>query len=120
MPIVRIDITGPKPPAWKKALLDGACAAVVESLGVPRDRVTVRVIETPDDCVDVPDCRTDRFTIIEVIMYEGRSDEMKKAMVDALRERLAADPGIEPSEISVLIRDPSKIDLDVLAGEARR
>jgi phenylpyruvate tautomerase PptA (4-oxalocrotonate tautomerase family) len=120
VPIVRIDITGPKSPGWKKALLTGACDAIVESLGVERDRVSVRVVETPDDCVDVPDCRTDRYTIVEVIMYEGRTEEAKHALVSALRERLAADPGIEPTEVSVIIRDPSKVDLDVLPGEAAK
>ncbi|HEX9092543.1 MAG TPA: tautomerase family protein [Coriobacteriia bacterium] len=120
MPIVRIDITGPKPPDWKAALLRGARSAVVEALGVPDGRVTVRVVETPGDCVDVPDCRTDRFTIVEVIMYEGRDEEMKRALSAAIRERLSRDPGIEPSEVSVIIRDPSRIDLDVLPGEADR
>lgn len=120
MPIIRIDITGSKPPAWKKALLTGVCAAVVEALGVPRERVTVRLVETPDDCVDVPDCRTNRYTFIEVIMYEGRGAELKRALVEEVRRRLAEDPGIEPSEVAVLIRDSSATDLDVLPGGAER
>jgi phenylpyruvate tautomerase PptA (4-oxalocrotonate tautomerase family) len=119
MPIVRIDVTGPKPPEWRRALLDGARAAVIEALGVADERVTVRVVETPDECVDVPDCRTDRYTIVEVIMYAGRSDELKKALAAAIRERFAADPGIEPSEVAVVLRDPSKADLDVLPPAVR-
>jgi phenylpyruvate tautomerase PptA (4-oxalocrotonate tautomerase family) len=116
MPIVRIDITGPKSPEYRRALLDGARAAVTGALGVADERVTVRVIETPDECVDVPDCRSDRYTIVEVIMYAGRSEEKKKALVAALRDRFAADPGIEPFEIAVVLRDPSTTDLDVLPG----
>jgi 4-oxalocrotonate tautomerase len=120
MPIVRIDITGPKTAAWRRALLDGVCAAIVQALDVPRERVTVRVVETPDDCVDVPDCRSDRYTFIEVIMYEGRDTDRKHALVEEVRKRLAEDPGIEPSEVAVLIRDSSVTDLDVLPGEAGR
>jgi phenylpyruvate tautomerase PptA (4-oxalocrotonate tautomerase family) len=120
MPIIRIDITGPKSAAWKRALLTGVCAAVVDALEVPRERVTIRVVETPDDCVEVPDCRTDRYTFIEVIMYEGRDAERKSALVREVRRRLAEDPGIEPSEVAVLIRDSSESDLDVLPGEAER
>jgi phenylpyruvate tautomerase PptA (4-oxalocrotonate tautomerase family) len=114
MPIVRVDITGPKPLAWKQALLQGVCAAVVEALDVPRERVTVRVVETPDDCVDVPDCRSDRYTFVEVIMYEGRDPEKKRSLVTEIRRRLAKDPGIEASEVAVLIRDSTVADLDVL------
>lgn len=118
MPIVRIDITGPKSTDWKQALLNGVRRAITETLDVPDSRVSLRVSETPDDCLDVPDCRTDRFTMIEVIMYEGRSEEQKRSFMRATRERLAADPGIEPSEVAVLVRDSSKVDLDVPPGEA--
>jgi phenylpyruvate tautomerase PptA (4-oxalocrotonate tautomerase family) len=120
MPIVRIDITGPKSPEWKRGVLRSTREAVTGSLGVPDEGVTLRLNETSDDCVDTPDCRTERYTIVEVIMYEGRSDETKHAMVGAIRSALSADPGIEPSEVGVIIRDPSKVDLDVLPGAAER
>lgn len=120
MPIVRIDVTGPKDAAWKRALASRTCAAIVESLDVPRERVVVRVIETPDDCVDVPDCRTDRYTFVEVLMYEGRGADLKRAMVERIRAYLADDPGIEPSEVAIAIREASALDLDVLPGAGGR
>lgn len=120
MPVVRIDVTGPKSPEWKRALMDGVRSAVTGALGAPDDRVNIRLIETPDDCVDVPDCRTRSYTVVEVIMYEGRTDEMKRAFADELRETLAADPGIPPSEVTVVLRDHTMVDLNVLPGEADR
>jgi phenylpyruvate tautomerase PptA (4-oxalocrotonate tautomerase family) len=118
MPLVRIDITGPKPVAYKKALLAGARLAVTSALGVPDSRVTVRVFETSPECVDVPACRTDRFTVVEVLLYEGRTPELKSALITALRRVYAENPAIEPSEVTVYIHDASQLDLDVLAGEA--
>lgn len=118
MPLVRIDITGPKPHTYKRALLQGARLAVVNALGVPDDRVTVRVIETPVECVDVPASRTPRFTIVEVLLYEGRTPALKTALISALRDIYAENPGIEPSEVTVYIHDASPQDLDVLPGEA--
>jgi phenylpyruvate tautomerase PptA (4-oxalocrotonate tautomerase family) len=47
-------------------------------------------------------------------MYAGRSAELKAALVAAIRERFAADPGIDPADVAVVLRDPSKTDLDVL------
>lgn len=120
MPVVRVDITGPKSPEWKAALMAGTRAAVTGALGAPDDRVTVRVVETPDDCLDIPDCRTRDFTVVEVLMYEGRTEEMKRAFVAELRTRLAADPGVPPSEVTVVLRDFTTLDLDVLPGEAAR
>jgi phenylpyruvate tautomerase PptA (4-oxalocrotonate tautomerase family) len=118
MPIVRIDITGPKPSSYKAALLAGARTAVTGALGVADERVTVRVVETPADCVHVPPCRTQRFTVVEILLYEGRTEELKRGLVSAIRERFAEDPGIEPCEVSVFVNDASPLDLDVLPGEA--
>jgi phenylpyruvate tautomerase PptA (4-oxalocrotonate tautomerase family) len=118
MPIVRIDVTGPKSADYKKALLTGARRAVVEALGVGDERVTVRVIETPAEWVDVPPCRTERFTVVEVLLYEGRTEELKRGLVKSLRDAFAADPGIEECEVSVFVNDASPLDLDVLPGSA--
>lgn len=120
MPIVRIDITGPKPPEYRRALFDGVRAAVTSTLGADDARVTLRIVESPPELVDVPACRTERFTVIEVLMYEGRDDGMKAACCEAIRTALAADPGIEASEVSVYLHDASRTDLDVLPGEAAR
>lgn len=118
MPLVRIDITGPKPPEYRRALLAGAREAVTSALGVPSERVTVRIIETPAEDVDVHACRTERFTQVEVLMYEGRPPELKGALVSTLRDLYATSPGIEPCEVAVHFRDASTTDLDVLPGEA--
>lgn len=119
MPILRIDITGPKSPAYKRALLTGARAAVIGAFGVPDGRVVVRVVETPAGDVDAPPCRTDRYTLVDVLAYEGRTPQLKRALAAALRDAYATDPGIEPSEVAITFRDASPDDLDVLPGEAK-
>lgn len=118
MPLVRIDITGPKAPEYKRALLAGVRGAITSAFGVDDARVVVRIIETPADDVDAPPCRSARFCVVDVLMYEGRTPEMKRAMVAAAREALAVEPGIEPREVAVSFREASKLDLDVLPGAA--
>lgn len=118
MPIVRIDVVGEKPAPYRSALLNAVRAAVVTELGADDGRVTVRLTEAAPDCVDLPSCRTERFTVIEVLMYDGRTDAQKAAAAGAVRAALARDPGIEPSEVSLVFRDMNRVDLDVLPGEA--
>lgn len=118
MPLVRIDITGPKAPEYKRALLAGVRGAITSAFGVDDARVVVRIIETPADDVDAPPCRSARFCVVDVLMYEGRTPEMKHAMATAAREALTVDPGIEPSEVQIAFREFSKTDLDVPPGEA--
>jgi phenylpyruvate tautomerase PptA (4-oxalocrotonate tautomerase family) len=81
-------------------------------------RVTVRVMEVAPANVDLPSCRTERMTVVDVLLYEGRTPEMKAATAAALRAALAADPGIEPSEVAVFFHDATPYDLDVLPGQA--
>lgn len=116
MPFVRIDVTGPKSPEYKRALLTGTRGALTGVFGVPDSRVTVRVIETPAADIDTAPGRTERLTMVDVLMFEGRTAELKSEMTADLRERLAKDPGIEPSEVVVNFRDAGPIDLDVFAG----
>lgn len=118
MPLARIQITGQKPAAYKRALISATRAAIVEGLGALDERVVVRLSVDDAECVDVPVCRTDRFTLVEVLLYEGRSEETKRVFAQLLRARLSQDPGIEPSEVAVALHDLSKVDLDVLPGEA--
>jgi len=118
MPLVRIDVIAPKSPEYKRALMAAARHAIVDGLAAPDSRVTVRVAETAADDVDLPSCRTDRMTVIDVLLYAGRTDEMKTATAAALRDALALDPGIEPCEVAVFFHDATPVDLDVLPGQA--
>ena len=118
MPIARVDVTGPKSAEYKRDIMAAVRSAIVTCLGAGDERVNVRVVETEPECVDVPSCRTDRYTVVDVTLYEGRTDEMKRAFAETLRAGLALSPGIEPSEVSIALHSMSTTDLDVLPGEA--
>ena len=84
MPIVRIDIQSGKTTAYKRDILHGVRAAIVEALGVPDERVMQRLIETPADDIDAPEIRSDRLTIIEISMLPGRGPDLKEALYSAI------------------------------------
>lgn len=118
MPIARIDIAGTKSLEYKRALAHAVRECIVTFLAADDSRVTVRVSETPPECVDFPPCRTDRYTVVDILLYEGRTEEMKRAFAAGLRAALAKDPGIEPSEVAIALHLMSRSDLDVLPGSA--
>jgi phenylpyruvate tautomerase PptA (4-oxalocrotonate tautomerase family) len=118
MPLVRIDVLAPKSPAYKRALMDAARHAIVEGLEAEDRRVVVRVVETAPEDASLPSCRTERFTSVDILLYGGRTPEMKAAAARVLRDALAADPGIEPSEVALFFHDATPFDLDVLPGQA--
>lgn len=120
MPTVRIDLIGPKSAEYKRAVMRAARESITGTCGVGDERVNIRVLESAPEDVDLPDCRTERLTVVEVILYAGRTPEAKAAMVDLLRSKLLVDPGIEPSEVVVFFNDATPVDLHVLPGEAAR
>ena len=107
MPIVRIDIQAGKSTAYKREILHSVRSAIVESLGVPDDRVQQRIIETPAENIDSPESRTDHLTVIEISMLPGRSAVLKQAMYGAIVAHLGETPGIHQHDITVLVSDPS-------------
>ncbi len=113
MPIVRVDITGPRTAEYRSAVLRGVRVGVVNELGAPDERVTVRLTEGLAECMDAPSCRTDRFTVVDIMLYAGRTPETKAACAAAIRGNLEVDPQIPSSEVVVAFHDMDPIDLDV-------
>lgn len=120
MPTVRIDLVGPKSVDYKRAVMKAVRDSITGTCGVGDERVNIRVLESGPDDVDLPECRTPRLTVVEVVLYAGRTPEAKAAMVDLLRSKLLVEPGIEPSEVIVFFNDATPEDLHVLPGEAGR
>jgi phenylpyruvate tautomerase PptA (4-oxalocrotonate tautomerase family) len=118
MPLVRIDVIGPKSEDHKRALMAATRRAIIEDLAAEDRRIVIRVVETAPTDIDLPSCRNERFTVVDILLYEGRTAEMKAGMSASLRAALVQDPGIEPCEVAVYFHDATTSDLDVLPGEA--
>jgi len=52
--------------------------------------------------------RSERYTIIEVSIFEGRSIATKKALIKALFERMEAQLGIPSGDIEITIFETPK------------
>lgn len=106
MPIVRIDIQAGKSTLYKRALLNGVREAVTSALGVPDERVMLRVIETPAEDIDATEVKSDRLTIVEVTMMSGRGAELKHALYSGIAKRLGLAPGVAAHDLVVVVNDP--------------
>jgi phenylpyruvate tautomerase PptA (4-oxalocrotonate tautomerase family) len=86
----------------KQQLSDIIHACVVEALQYPIDKRAHRFF--PLDAADFfyPSDRTDRYTILEISMFEGRSVATKKQLIRSLFERITA-LGISPQDLEITI-----------------
>ena len=87
----------------KGALSDAIHAAVMAALAYPAEKRFHHFIGLDrGDFVHSAD-RSERYTIIEVSLFEGRSVEAKKALIRALYERISEATGIGPQDIEITL-----------------
>lgn len=87
----------------KRQLSDVIHSCVVEALQYPPDKRAHRFF--PLDRADFffPAGRSERYTIIEFSMFEGRSVEAKKRLIRLLFERAQKACGIAPQDLEMTI-----------------
>lgn len=92
---------------------DAMSDAVNESISVaftfPRERRLQRFF--PMDRADFiypAHERSERYTIIEIETFEGRSKDILKKLVREIYERVPAATGIEPRDLDVIISEQPK------------
>lgn len=89
--------------ACKEALSDAIHAAVMEALDYPAEKRFHRFIGLDRGDFIHPADRSERYTIIEVSMFEGRSVGAKKALIRALYRRIPEATGIVPQDIEITL-----------------
>jgi len=83
-------------------------ACVVDALQYPVDKRAHRFFPLEPGEFFYPAGRTERYTIIEISMFEGRSVEAKKALIRLLFERFAAVLAIGPQDVEITIFETPK------------
>jgi phenylpyruvate tautomerase PptA (4-oxalocrotonate tautomerase family) len=91
--------------ARRAQLSDTIHACLVEALQLPADKRFHRFIAlNPEDFI-YPSGRSERYTILELSMFEGRAVETKKRLIRLLFERLQAQLGIGPEDVEITISE---------------
>ncbi|MHC1702472.1 MAG: tautomerase family protein [Tenuifilaceae bacterium] len=105
MPLVRIEIETGRSPEYKKAILNGIHQALVETIKIPDNDRRQRLYELDTDHFE-HDGRGNQYTIIEITMFKGRSNEAKKALFRKIVDLLEINPGIPGNDITIIIHEP--------------
>jgi phenylpyruvate tautomerase PptA (4-oxalocrotonate tautomerase family) len=116
MPLVRIEILRGRPVAERQQLLEGVHAALVEAFGIPDDDRTQRIIEHDLDNFEVPPGVGERYTLVEIIAFPGRSAAAKRHLYQAIVRNLEA-AGIPANDISIVLQEPPMENWGVRGGK---
>ena len=91
----------------KVKISDAIHACVVEALQFPPDKRAHRFfpMERADFYIPGGQGRTDRYTIIEISMFEGRTADAKRRLIHLLFERLQSGAGLSPADVEITITE---------------
>ena len=80
-------------------------ACVVDALAFPADKRAHRFFHLAPEDFYAPSGRTERYTIIEISMIEGRKVETKKKLINLLFLKIKSEIGIEPNDLEITITE---------------
>lgn len=106
MPLVRIEIIKGKSAEYKKAMLDCVHEGMMEAIGIADWDRFQRIVEIDRADFETPPEKTDGFTIIEITMFQGRSREQKKALIESITAKLGARLGLAPTDVFIVMHEP--------------
>lgn len=104
MPLIRVEIREGWSHAEKVRLLDAIHAAAVEALRIPDEDPTQILTEHPAEAFELPPGRSERFTLVEVTMFAGRSLDAKRRLYRAVVRNLGR-LGVPPSDVLTVLHE---------------
>ena len=115
MPNVTIEVRRRYTPTEEEQIIAAAHAALMEGLKTPESDKTIRLVSHEPHRFAVPPGRGDRYTLIEIDLFSGRSLEAKRALYQALVRNLGK-LGIPADHIKVLLRESGTENWGVRGG----
>jgi phenylpyruvate tautomerase PptA (4-oxalocrotonate tautomerase family) len=106
VPLVRIEVLGERTASERQALFDAVHGALVEAFRIPDDDRTQRLIEHDAGRFEIPPGRSERYTLIEITAFPGRSVNAKRDLYRAIVRNLAPLGVPEEDVMTVLVEPP--------------
>ena len=105
MPLVRIEILEGRSVNERRQLLQAVHDALVEAFEIPDEDRTQRIVEYDPINFEIPPGKSERYTLIEITAFPGRSRTAKATLYEAIVRRLGK-LGIDAADVSVVIHEP--------------
>lgn len=92
----------------KARLSDAIHSCVVEALKFPADKRAHRFFHMERGDFYYPASASEKYTLIEISMFEGRAVETKKTLIRLLFERVCGVADRKPNEVEITITETPK------------
>ena len=106
MPLVRIEIIKGKSIEYKKEMLEGVHTALMNAIQIEDWDRFQRLYEIEDELFERSENKTDKFTMIEITMFQGRTKEQKARIYEEIVKELYARLEIQATDVFIVINEP--------------
>jgi phenylpyruvate tautomerase PptA (4-oxalocrotonate tautomerase family) len=117
VPHVRIEIMKGRSLEERQQLFQAVHDALMEAFRIPDDDRTQRIVEHEPGNFEIPPGSSDRYTLIEITAFPGRSADAKRNLYRTLVQRLG-EIAIGPTDVSVVILEPTLESWGVRGGHS--
>ena len=115
MPIAHISLRAGKPQAYRQAIFDGIYRSMRETLNVPEDDQFMTISEHDPANFRYGNAygvaRSADTVYIQIIVFNTRTGEQKKALFRWIAELLGEEPGIRPEDVFLTVLEAAKREL---------
>lgn len=117
MPATTVEIRRRYTPEQESALLEAVHSALVEALRIPQDDRTLRLVVHEPHRFSAPPTKGDRYTLVTIDLFSGRSLASKKALYQAVVRNLGA-LDIPPDHVTVVLHEVPPENWGIRGGRA--
>ncbi len=89
----------------REPLSDVLHSCVVDAFHYPENKRAQRFLYLDEPDFYYPEGRSNKYTIIEISLFEGRSVESKKHLYRLIFERFAGKLGINPNDVEITLTE---------------
>jgi phenylpyruvate tautomerase PptA (4-oxalocrotonate tautomerase family) len=102
----------------RNAVTNAVHGAIMAALQYPPEKRFHRFVLLDDEDFVHPEDRGIDYTIIEISMFEGRSEATKRALIDELFRRLEQEAGVPPVSLEITITETPRVNWGIRGGNA--
>ncbi|MBE6935466.1 MAG: tautomerase family protein [Ruminococcaceae bacterium] len=119
MPLVRIEIIKGKSFEYKKEMLNAVHTALMNAIQIEDWDRFQRIYEIEDELFERSENKSEKFTMIEITMFQGRTKEQKARIYEEIVKELFERLEIQASDVFIVIHEPQNENWG-LAGKQRK
>ena len=114
MPLIKVHMRDGKTKEHKKAVLDGVYNALVSAFKISEKDRTQLLTEYDAEHFDG---RDENYTIVEIMVFEGRSKDAKKRLYKEIVESVCNTTKLQPTDICIIVNDIPKDNWGIRGGQ---